>query len=157
MFCKKRKTLSSATSPECVKPVCGETTLLLLFFSLWLIHTLKINCSAPPWNDIDVVVSFASSRQLEHKRRTEGDGIRRSQGELKKTNVMGRRAPSKGLWVGFLLCAMAALCQGLLPGAPVPKHLKKNIQLNLDTTAAGQQILLLFFVYLHVCKYLFCL
>lgn len=38
------------------------------------------------------------------------------------------KATGKGLWVGF--CAMAALCQGLLPSPepPVPKHPKKKMR-----------------------------
>lgn len=54
------------------------------------------------------------------------------------------KATGKGLWVGF--CAMAALCQGLLPSPepPVPKHPKKKMRpfcqsVKVDTTAAAAE------------------
>lgn len=105
-----------------------ETAASVLF---WVLKT--INDFVPQLNGNKVVFIFCIvSRSLNTNfgpRRWNSTFPRRVNKKCQEeTCTFKGKATGKGLWVGF--CAMAALCQGLLPSPepPVPKHPKKKMR-----------------------------
>lgn len=106
------------------------------FFLERLILTLRINDFVAPLNDTEVVYKLLlhHPRQFEHKLRTEkmeSNVPKASWQETSRRDMYLQRASHRQGFVGrFLLCTMAALCQGMLPPPepPVSKHPKRETQ-----------------------------
>lgn len=104
-------------------------------FGITLIFTLRIKVFVHPhewhWSGLYLLHHL---RQFEHKlwtKRMESTVPKASWQEMSRRDTHLQSASHRQGFVGrFLLCAMAALCQGLLPPPepPVPNHLKTKIR-----------------------------
>lgn len=105
-----------------------------LFFEQ-LILTLRINDCVPPmkrhWSGLHLLHHPRQSELKLWTKRMESNVPKASWQEMSRRDMHLQRPSHRQGFVGrFLLCAMAALCQGLLPPPepPLPKHPKKKIR-----------------------------